>query len=42
MNEWMPNHADQVRYFEEMDAYTKYKYETVNRDGAQKHINTKW
>ena len=42
MNEWMPNHADQVRYFEEMDAYTKDKYETINRDGAQKHINSKW
>ena len=21
---------------------SKDKYETINRDGAQKHINTKW
>lgn len=42
MNAIMPNPADQERYFEEMDAYTKNRYETINRDGAQKHIDTKW
>ena len=42
MNSFMPNHADQKAYFEEKDGATQFLYEQVARDGAQKHIDTKW
>ena len=42
MNSFMPNPADQEAYFEEMDGRTQSRYEQVDRDGAQKHIDTKW
>lgn len=42
MNEWMPNPADQDAYFEQMDRATEMRYQRVAKDGAQKHIDTKW
>ena len=42
MNEMFPNPADQEAYFEQMDAATEAKYNAIAKDGAQKHINTKW
>ena len=42
MNEMYPNHADQVAFFERMDADTEQRYNQVAKDGAQKHINTEW
>lgn len=42
MNGFLPNPADQVAYFEQMDEYTQKRYEQVANDGAQKHLDTKW
>ena len=42
MNEIMPNPSDQVEYFARMDAHTQARYDKVAKDGAQKHIDTKW
>ena len=42
MNDWMPNPADQVAFFEEMDRNTEMRYKQIAKDGAQKHIDTKW
>lgn len=42
LNKFMPNPADQQEYFTEMDGATQYRYEQIDRDGAQKHIDTNW
>lgn len=42
MNDFMPNPADQEQYFIEKDGATQFRYEQVDRDGAQKHIDSKW
>lgn len=42
MNDWMPNPADQVTYFEQMDRAIEARFKQIAKDGAQKHIDAEW